>query len=309
MEISDFYQKEWKDYAFRKRFKFRLEALGVHVGFSLLKLMGPKYAPKICGSILAKVGPLLPLSKVIMRNIVRSMPHKKGDEVEFIIKETWRNFGYVIGEFPFIQDFNTLDEKNVILEGWEENYETRSNENKAVIFFSCHTGNWEYISKLAEDRGVYPYRVFRAPSNPLIFPLFMSRVKKKQKEYLLPANKTALIKCMRALKNGKPVALLTDQKSYTGIEIPFFKRKALTSPFIADIAIKNNVDILPCRTIRLADGRFKVILESPLTYEKDENVQKTRISLLHAMNKKIESWVREYPEQWFWLHKRWGNQD
>ncbi len=309
MELSDFYDRKWEDYPLKKRIKFRLEALGVRLGFSLLQLMGKNKAPVICGSILSWLGPYLPLSKMAMRNIARSMVDKTGDEIEEIIREAWRNFGYMIGEFPFIQEFDTLDEKKVILEGWEENYVNRANPEKGFIFFSAHTGNWEYISKVAEDRGVYPHRIFRAPSNPLVFPFFMKRVTKQQEKYLLPANKTAVIKCMRALKKGEPIALLTDQKAYKGVDVPFFGRNALTSPLIADIAIKNDVDILPARTIRLADGRFKVILEAPLAYEKAEDNEVTRMNLLKAMNKKIETWVSEYPEQWFWLHKRWSKYD
>ncbi len=309
MELSNFYDKKWEDYSLKKRIKFRLEALGVCAGFSLLQLMGPRHAPQICSSILGKIGPHLSLSKMAMRNIARSMPHKSGDEIEYILKQVWANFGRILGEYPFIQDFDTLDENKLVLEGWEENYINRPNPEKGFIFFSIHTGNWEYISKVAEDRGVYPHRIFRAPSNPLVFPFFMKRVTKEQEKYLLPANKTAIIKCMRALKKGECVALLTDQKSYKGINVPFFGRKALTSPLIADIALKNNVDILPCRTIRLDDGRFKVILEKPLTYEKSEDSKIARMNLLKAMNKKIESWIEEYPEQWFWLHRRWTKYD
>ncbi len=309
MELSNFYEKKWEEYPLKKRIKFRLESWGTSLGFSLLELLGPRYAPQFCGYLLKKIGPYFSLSKVVMRNIARSMPDKSGDEIAEIIQKVWENFGYLIGEYPFIQKFDTLDENKLILEGWEEYYESRAQKDKAVIFFSCHTGNWEYISKVAEDRNVYPYRIFKAPSNPLVFRLFMKRVPSEQEQYLLPANKTAVVKCMRALKNGEPVALLTDQKAYIGLDIPFFNRDAPTHSLIADIALKNNVDILPCRTIRLKDGRFKVILESPLIYEKDEDIKQTKINLLTAMNQKIESWVTEYPEQWFWLHKRWRKDD
>lgn len=309
MEISKFYQRDWKDYPFKQRIKFRLEAFGAYSGFYLLKLLGPKYAPKFCSSVLSLFGPYLSVSRPMMRNIVRSMPKKKGVDIERIIKDVWHNFGLMIGEFPFIQDFDTLNKDKVILEGWDENFINRPNKDKGVVFFSCHTGNWEYISKVAEDRGVYPYRVFKAPSNPLVFPLFMKRVKEAEEEYLLPADKTAIIKCMRALRSGGVVALLTDQKTKGGENIPFFGRIAPTNGFTADLAIRNNVDILPCRTIRLQDGRLKVIVEPPLQYNISENIADTKIHILRAMNNKIESWVREYPGQWFWLHKRWSRKD
>lgn len=309
MEISKFYKQSWKDYPFKQRLKFRLEAFGAYCGFYFLKLLGPKYAPKFCSSVLSFIGPHLPVSRPMMRNIARAMPARKGPDVERIIKGVWHNFGLMIGEFPFIQNFDTLDKSKVILEGWDEYFINRPNKDKGVIFFSCHTGNWEYISKVAEDRGIYPYRVFKAPSNPLVLPLFMKRVKAAEEEYLLPADKTAIIKCMRALRSGGVVALLTDQKTKGGEKIPFFGRIAATNGFIADLAIKNNVDILPCRTIRLDDGRLKVIVEPTLQYNDTENKTQTKINILTAMNRKIESWVREYPDQWFWLHKRWSRKD
>lgn len=309
MEISKFYQQGWKDYPIKQRIKFRIEAFGAYSGFYFLKLLGPKYAPKFCSSVLSFIGPHLSVSRPMMRNIARSMPKKRGTEVETIMKGVWHNFGLMIGEFPFIQDFDTLDNNKVILEGWDEYFINRPNKDKGVIFFSCHTGNWEYISKVAEDRGVYPYRVFKAPSNPLVLPLFMKRVKAEEEEYLLPANKTAIIKCMRALRSGNVVALLTDQKTKGGEKVPFFGRIAPTNGFIADLAIKNNVDILPCRTIRLDDDRLKVIVEPPLQYAKAEDSAHTKMNILRAMNNKIESWVREYPAQWFWLHKRWSRKD
>lgn len=309
MEISKFYKKSWKDYSLKERIKFRLEAIGAYLGFYFLRLLGAKRAPKFCGVVLSFVGPCFPVSKAMMRNIARAMPQKDGTEVEHIIKEVWRNFGLMIGEFPFIQDFDTLDDNKVILEGWEENYNKRPDKSKSVIFFSCHTGNWEYISKVAEDRNVFPYRVFKAPSNPLVFPLFMKRVKPEQEQYLLPANKTAIIKCMRALRHGGDVALLVDQKTKHGAKIPFFGRIAPTNSFIAELATKNNVDILPCRTIRLKNGKLKVVVEEPMEYKHSEDINETKNDILVAMNEKIETWVREYPEQWFWLHKRWSRKD
>ncbi|MFV0430749.1 MAG: hypothetical protein ACK5MJ_01055 [Alphaproteobacteria bacterium] len=306
MKISSFYKRDWKDYPLKKRIRFRLEAIGIAIGFALLRMIGVKNSSRFCSYLLSKLGPFFPISQVMERNISLAMPEKTADEVQKIGKNVWKNFGLMIGEYPFIQDFDTHDKSKVILEGWEEYFENKPNPSKGTLFFSCHTGNWEYISKVAEDRDVYPYRIFKAPSNPLVLPFFMKRVKADEEEYLLPADKIAVIKCIKALKKGGVVALLTDQKMHEGTAVPFFGRMAPTNGLLADLAAKLDVDILPCRTIRLDDGRLKVVVEPSLSYEESNNIEETKMNILIAMNNKIESWVREYPEQWFWLHKRWG---
>ena len=98
--------------------------------------------------------------------------------------------------------------------------------------------------------------------------------------------------------------MLSDQKMNEGEWIPFFGLPAKTAPAGARLSLKYNCPFVPVRVERIEGTRFRVTYYPPLiSHKKTEEEQLT--DLLTQMNQLMENWIRERPEQWFWLHRRW----
>ncbi len=160
-KIDPYYQKKWHDYPLKRRLSFHLEYIGARIGYGILQLLGSTKAPKFCAFLLSSVGRYLPVTAMAKRNIARCFPNKSPDEVTQIAIGAWKNFGHIIGSYPFIQQFDTLDEAKLTLKGWDEHMVPLIEQKRPIFMFSAHIGNWELISKAAEDRGLLPHRLYK----------------------------------------------------------------------------------------------------------------------------------------------------
>jgi KDO2-lipid IV(A) lauroyltransferase len=108
-----------------------------------------------------------------------------------------------------------------------------------------------------------------------------------------------------ALEAGMHVALLVDQHYGNGPEVTFFGRKCRVNPMLARVARHVDCPIYGTRAIRLPDHRLKVDLVGPLEVPRDPDGRVNVEATMQAITSIVEGWVREHPEQWLWLHRRW----
>ncbi|MBM3526262.1 MAG: hypothetical protein FJX57_25200 [Alphaproteobacteria bacterium] len=108
-----------------------------------------------------------------------------------------------------------------------------------------------------------------------------------------------------ALKKGRHIGVLIDQRITDGQVIPFFGRPSLSNPVVGVMARIFNCPVHGGYAVRLPDGRFRAVMTPPLDLPRDA---RGRIDaeganvMVHGM---VEQWIRQYPEQWLWLHDRW----
>ena len=120
----------------------------------------------------------------------------------------------------------------------------------------------------------------------------------------------AMIRSMRRLKEGGAVAFVVDQnvQEKEAIFIDFFGRTASATPFAAKLAIRAGAIVLPCRATLGKDLRYRVAYDAPIdasTYADDDAGV---LALTQAIARTTESWIRESPDQWLWMHRRWHTQ-
>ena len=96
--------------------------------------------------------------------------------------------------------------------------------------------------------------------------------------------------------------MLIDQKMNDGIAVPFLGHMAMTNPTLGRLAVKYRVPVVPVRVIREKGAHFTVIAEPPL-FQKGSGL--TSEQLTTAANDVLETWIRDKPSQWFWVHRRW----
>ena len=101
--------------------------------------------------------------------------------------------------------------------------------------------------------------------------------------------------------------LFRSQKFKRGIPSTFFNRPCKTNPLLAKLVRQYECDVYPARCVRLPGGRFRLELEEKMEIPRDDKGAVDLAATVQALNDKVESWVREYPGQWMWFHKRWNS--
>jgi Kdo2-lipid IVA lauroyltransferase/acyltransferase len=90
-----------------------------------------------------------------------------------------------------------------------------------------------------------------------------------------------------------------------GIPVPFFGRPAMTAPALAVLALRFDCDVLPARVERLDGARFRLTVFPPLPLPRSGEPHADAAALMYLVNVTLEAWVRDRPEQWLWVHRRW----
>jgi KDO2-lipid IV(A) lauroyltransferase len=110
-----------------------------------------------------------------------------------------------------------------------------------------------------------------------------------------------------ALRRGRVVAVLLDQNASRaeGVFVPFFGRAASTSRGLALLSLRTGTPIVPAFMYRQPDGRHRMVFESPIPAPSVESLAAAVEEITAICTTRIENAVRERPEQWLWLHRRW----
>jgi len=121
----------------------------------------------------------------------------------------------------------------------------------------------------------------------------------------IPKDAIAARGAIAALRRGMHLGLLADQKMNDGIPVPFFGRPAMTAPALAVLALRFNCDVLPLRVERLNGARFRVTVFPPPPLSRSGDPHADAAALMARVNAILEEWIRDRPEQWLWVHRRW----
>ena len=282
----------------RKIFIWPLEAGLVVLIFGAARLLPLPVASATMGGWFAVIGPLTPWQGRAARNMKLAMPEMTDAERRRVQAGMWRNVGRVIGEFPHVHRMVGLG--RIEFEGLEN---LRGLDGGAILV-GAHIGNWELGPYAALQEGHKVAAIYRPLNNQLLAWLLARR----QANYggdIYRKGREAALGMVSTLRKGQVMCLLVDQQLREGIAVPFFGHPAQTSISHVKLAIKKRVPLIYMRTRRLAGSRFRVSISPPITLpDKDDDDQVLAVASM--INRTIEGWIRETPEQWFWPHRRWG---
>lgn len=286
-----------------KKFRYLLEYFVFLALLKILRLLSIDNSASICSAIARRVGPLLGVTK-IARNNLRSALGNDIDE-ERLIDALWDNFGRFIGEFPHSIDLGK-DEvtKRIKIEGLEHIREFQQT-GRPFIVCTGHFANWDLLLLAIEK--IYPKFgiVYRKANNPYVDKVILD-ARTKDNIHLIAKGRGGAKDLVKSFKSGHSIAMLVDQKMNDGIEVPFFGRPAMTSHGIAKLALQFDYPIVPCQMVRTKGSYFKIIVHPPLCFEKTDNTDEDCYRIMLEINRILEHWIVQNPEQWFWFHNRWG---
>jgi KDO2-lipid IV(A) lauroyltransferase len=173
-------------------------------------------------------------------------------------------------------------------------------QGRGLVTVSGHLGNWELQGAAAATAMSAPFTVAAVQqSNPYIN-RFITR-RRNEMGMQVAGSKEAMKLLVRALKNRQAIGLVADQNAgRDAVFVDFFGKIAATQPGPAKLALKFKAPLLVGAAVRTGPGQFKVLARQ-VEIRKDDTVE----SLTQRHVKILEGFIRQYPEQYFWLHRRW----
>ena len=280
------------------------EAAAAHALFALLGVLPVGWASAVGAALGGSIGPILPVHRQGLDNLARALPELSPVEVRRCARRMWRHLGRVATEYPHLHRFSVdAPDGRIELVGRAHLEEARRSPTGG-IFVSGHIGNWEIAALTLEQGGIPATVVYRAANNPIVDRM-ISRFRSALMQHLVPKGHDGTRELVRTLGAGRHVALLVDQKLNTGIPVPFFGRDAMTAPAVATFALRYDCPVWPIRVERLAGASFRVTVYPKLATPQEGTREERVRAIMIAINQVLENWIRERPEQWLWLHRRW----
>lgn len=241
------------------------------------------------------------------RNIELAFPDLTEHERASILRGCFKSLGRLLGEFSQFPYATPEDLRRIIEFQGLENLQAALAEGRGVIVFTAHLGAWELLS--------FALSAFGYPMSFLV-----RRIDNSQVERLVEKTRTrfgnlsidkraAARPMMRVLRQGGIVGILIDlnTQQHEGVFVDFFGVPASTTTSLAKIALRTNAAVIPfCMPWDEQRQRFLMRIDPPLEITRTGNEDKDVPRLTSLFTSVIESYVRLYPDQWLWIHKRWN---
>ena len=275
-----------------------------------VRRLDPDLISNLAGRFLRRVGPWLPEHRVGRANLAAAFPQKSAAEIEAILRGAWDNLGRMGAEFAHIDrlwDYDPVSRRpGRIMDSEEaERIALRlRDDGKPALIFAAHLANWELAAVGATSYGVDTTVLYRRPNLRAVSDAVI-RLRSGCMGTLIPTSMRAPFQLAEALRRGSHVAMLVDQYTVQGVPVTFFGRRTKANPLIARLARNFDCPIHGIRVVRHPGNRFRLELTEAIAPARDAegkvDVQRT----MQLITDVVEGWVREHPEQWLWLHRRW----
>jgi len=271
----------------------------------IFRMLPIETASAFGGWCMRAIGPLLSAHRTAMINIRLVYPEMPENEVKQLAMACWDNLGRIGGEFPHLAKLHPYESNGRVEIVGHEHLQAIIEADMPAVLVSGHFANWEVMAA-AICLGGLPARVsYRRSNNPWID----ASITRIRLAYGIPElsakGGTGAREMLAAMQEGHSVTFLNDQKFNQGIEATFFGHSLMTAPGPSRLALRFDAPILPVSIVRLPNARFRVTFHAPIAPsrnpDKTEAVQETVVSI----NQFLEAQIRDHPESWFWVHRRW----
>ena len=282
---------------------WRLEALAFDAFTVLARALPMDAVSWMFGRIAVAVGPLTRAHRTALSGLKIAFPDKTDAERRWLARAQWNNFGRYIGEFPLV-DRITPQRGRVEIDGFER-LRAIALSGKPAILISGHFSNIEVMAAAILSAGIVCDVTYRAANNPLVDARIIAGRARYGVRLFAPKGADGARSLLTSLAAGRSIAILNDQKYDGGSEGVFFGQPVRTNPAAARLARKFGVVIQPMSVRRTQGARFKVIVHEPIVVPHTDDRAADVDRGVDAINAFIEARVRERPEEWWWMHRRW----
>tara|TARA_Y100000590_G_scaffold160754_1_gene184315 strand:+ start:4794 stop:5654 length:861 start_codon:yes stop_codon:yes gene_type:complete len=284
-----------------KILKYFFEFLFITILFVFFKILGLKNASNFGSLIGGSIGPFFRSKKNISLNIKKAFPNAKEENIDLIAKKMWKNYGRILSEYMFIKNFRNSTNKNFITVEGKEILDLIKDSKEPVVFISGHFNNFELMAMEIEKSGINLAAIYR-PLNNIFLNKIMERIRKKYIcKQQIKKGKSGTRELLEFYKKNYSIAIMIDQRVSEGIKVNFFGQNAFTTTIPAQLVKKFGCKIVPVYIERIQDTFFKIKINKPILYNKQDSIEEITTDL----NKWLEKMILSNPSQWIWSHNRW----
>lgn len=285
------------------RLRQRLHALALGAVLFVLRWLPVETASNLGGFLARSIGPRLPVTARARRNLRLVFPDLDAAGIEAIVRGMWDNLGRVAAEYPHLAEIAAPESGRI---EWIDTAPVRAmrDQGTAGILVSAHLANWEVMPAAAIRRGLDMTIIVREPNNPFVRPM-IERLRGVAGGRRAPKGVEGAKTAISVLRAGGVLGLLYDQKMNDGVAAPFFGIEAMTPAAPAQLALRLGCPLVPVRVERTGPARFRLQSFEALDLPDTGDRQADTVQVMTALNRILEGWIRDKPEQWLWLHRRW----
>jgi len=281
----------------------------------LLRLTNPDKMADLAGALMRRIGPMLPENRIGRANLIAAFPQKPPAEIEEILRAVWDNLGRMVAEFAHLDRLSDFDpwhpERPARIEARKDDIDRffkLLDGGKPGLVFASHFANWELPAVCAAACKIQSAVLYRRPNIPAI-DTWLHETRSAAMGILIPTGLDAPMKLADSLSQGIHVGMLVDQYYSRGVDVTFFGRRTKANPLLARLARHFDCPIHGTRIVRLPNHRFRAELTEEIKPARDAEGKIDIAGTTQIVMSVVEGWIREYPEQWLWLHRRWRPED
>lgn len=276
----------------------------------LVRLLGvlPRGLARCVGAAIGEIAysGLSRLRRVGMRNLELAFPEMDIHQREQILKGVYRSLGYQLAEFCLMPGYTAEGASRWIRYEGLENYLRARDRGRGVLVLTGHLGAWELSSFYHSLMGYPMGMVIRRLDNPLV-DRFVNRIRCLHGNRVIHKDDFArgLIASMRA---GETVGILMDTNMTPpqGVFVPFFGVEACTASGMARVAARTGAAVVPGFLLwEKSEQRYVLRFGEELPVVCTDDAEADALQNTAAFTAMIEAYIRRYPEQWLWMHRRW----
>ena len=263
------------------------------------------------GGYIGRLGYLLDKRhrSVALENLSRAFPGKDKEDIIRIAIKVFENLGRSVAEFIHIASHppdtvKRMLNKWVTIEG-QDYVNNAIMNNNGIIYLGAHFGNWELLGQVLSTNKCTFNVIARPIDNHRLNRIIISLRSVLGANVLL--KKGVLRETLRVLKKGGAVGILLDQNSSKeeGVFVDYFGQPAATNKGLALIAMKSGASVIPVFIVRENTYRHRVVYLPEIDIKRSDDLESDVFTYTQKFTTIIESFVRDHPEQWFWMHRRW----
>jgi KDO2-lipid IV(A) lauroyltransferase len=246
------------------------------------------------------------LKRVGFRNLQLAFPDKSAGERRKILKGVYTSLGRLLAEFCLFPYYTVRNSSQVAVYQGMENFEAAQQRGKGVLLLTAHFGGWEVGSFFHALQG-HPIRIVVRPlDNPYVDDL-VTRYRTLHGNTLVGKQDFAR-GLLSAMRSNETVGILMDTNMTPpqGVFVPFFGTSACTASGVARMALHTGAAVVPAFTVWDAKvGKYRVQFDPALELVNTGDNEADAVANTTLFNRVIEGYVRKYPDQWLWVHRRW----
>jgi Kdo2-lipid IVA lauroyltransferase/acyltransferase len=276
----------------------------------VLKVVGamPRSLARATGAMVVRVllAATPKLRKTAEFNLRLAFPKWSAARRTETLRGMTRNLGWMAAEFARMPRYRRENIEEVMVLDGHENFLEGQGRGKGVLFLTAHIGAWE-LSSYAHALYGYPLHYMARPLDNARLDALVNRYRGLSGNAPIFKNESARA-MLKILKEAGTVGILADQNTMPqeGVFVDFFGKPACTTAGLARVALHTGAAVVPGYAVWDAGlGKYRLRFEPPMELVRTGDVQRDIVENTQRFAKVTEEIIRQYPEQWVWVHARW----